>query len=499
MDDPYEKGHEFVDAAIEAFFKEGLGSWRSFGIFTHDPGTIIDNRKTLVNPEMFLESFVKLVRQNDHQAVLVLDATRSHSYSPSTPEGNEKLFAFMKDIGSLPTSLLLFGPPTEHVTLYGDTPQVKVDIDWLLNHKGFAARVIQEASLVTRSIKAKDLSDVFDLNGFSLCLIKSLGPPSFTEEALEAAKGAGTDQIASDITSSISSPFSAIYKGFRYAYKFAKLRQKRKGEEVQKEYEEWETMLETSFATEKLNKFVATKGLNPLLNQLSVNKFAVVLNTTTGTPYELFFPFLLRNLYDEWSAHSEKEHIFVCFDNATKYLIGKTTTDLIRPPPKTLTDIHFVGHFYTKDPPHEELLLATALDYLRERAIIVDMTPQLFDGVFKHLSFSTRAYLQKQFETIGKKTLKDDLYYLTYNRIKKNPWQLNKLQIGLTNKIYSSLRKAMTKVVDKITDRVATQDLDLPEEELRKLEERDQKDLAERQAELDAEREAELEDEKKIK
>jgi len=172
--------------------------------------------------------------------------------------------------------------------------------------------------------------------------------------------------------------------------------------------------------------------------------------------------------------------------------------NLIHPPPKLLETLHFVSQFHTREPPQNEYLVDVARDYLREKAVVIDMTPTLFDAVFRDLSLSTRSYLQKQFEVIGKKTLKEDMYYLTFNRNKKNPWQLNKLQVGITDKLLSSLKKAVSKVADKISFNVDSTDLDLPEKDLQKLRERDLKLLEQRQLELAAEREAEIEEEKKI-
>ncbi|MHA2406777.1 MAG: hypothetical protein ACXACA_00155 [Candidatus Ranarchaeia archaeon] len=498
MDDPYGKGQKFVNTAIETFFAKGVGKWKSFGIFTHDSGPLVDNEKVFISSDMFLKSISKITLKNNHQTLLILDALPSHSYSPSTSIGKTKLDDFLKEHESLPSSMLYFGKKPEDNQLFDSLETIKVDLDWILNHKAFTAKVVKAASIVQRSIKGKDLANVFDLKALGKFLIDSLGPPSFSEEAVQAAKGAGADQIASDVTSSISSPYSAIYKGIKYAYKFAKLRQKRKKKEVQQEYKEWEETVEKNFSQENLGNLVAEKGLNHLLNQLSINKYALILNGTKGTPYELFFPLFLRNFYEQWEAQTPEEQLYVCFDNAAEYLKEKTTTDLIRPPPQSLKNVHFVGHFFTKDPLNESLLTYTAKDYLRERAIVIDMTPKLFDAVFKELSLSTRSYLQKQFETIGKKTLKDDLYYLSYNRAKKVPWQLINLQMGVTGKIYSSLRKAITQIVDTISSSVESKDLDLPDQDVTILLEEEKKELEARQAELEAEMEAEIEEEKKI-
>ncbi|MHA2060062.1 MAG: hypothetical protein ACW976_04710 [Candidatus Ranarchaeia archaeon] len=499
MDDPYAKGQKFVNSAIDKFLTKGVEGWRSLGIFTHDPGPLIDTRKVFISPDMFLKSITKHTIKNNHQTLLILDASPTHSYSPSTPVGKAKIDYFLEELDSLPSSLLYFGKKPEGNPVFDNLESIKVDLDWVLNRKVFTAKVVKAASIVDRSIKGKDLANVFDLGALGKFLIQSLGPPSFSEEAVQAAKGAGADQIASDVTSSISSPYSALYKGIKYAYKFAKLRQKRKKEEVQQEYKEWEEMVEQNFSQENLGDLVTEKGLNHLLNQLSINKFVLILNGTHGTPYELFFPLFLRNLYEQWRAQTPDEHLYMCVDNAAEYLKDKTTTDLLRPPHQSLKNVHFVSHLYTKDPLNEALLTPTAKDYLRERAIIIDMTPKLFDAVFKDLKLSTRSYLQKQFETIGKKNLKDDLYYLSYNRAKKVPWQLNNLQMGMTGKLYSSLRKAVTQIVDTISSSIDSKDLDIPDHDLSNLLEEEKVELAARHEELEAEKEAEIEEEKKIK
>ena len=56
----------------------------------------------------------------------------------------------------------------EGVDLFDDLKTIKVDLDWLLSHKVYTAKVVKAASVVERSIKGKDLANVFDIPALSI-------------------------------------------------------------------------------------------------------------------------------------------------------------------------------------------------------------------------------------------------------------------------------------------------------------------------------------------
>ncbi|MHA1917020.1 MAG: hypothetical protein ACTSUV_01750 [Candidatus Ranarchaeia archaeon] len=515
MHEQYEKGLKFSKTAIFQFLDSIDPNWRSLGIFTFEEGEIIDTEEVFVSPEMLLLSVASILSRKNQNTLLIINSNKPHKYSISSENGKLIFDDSLNHFDFSQDSLFYFGSKLKENNIFESIPSLKIDLDWILDHKPFLAKVVEQSNLVNRNIKVNKLSDVFDIPELSKFFIKSLGPPSLSEDAVRKVQGITDDSIVSDLTTfnPITNPFGAAYKGIKYAYKLAKLRKERQQDEVQKQYSEWQENIDIGYSEEVLSDLFQSNGLEQLIHHMKNNKITIIINDTFGTPHELCLNLLLRNILDLWNKETNNEDLFCVLDNGSMYVRTQVFSDLIRPPPNSKVNLHFVSNFSTKNPSDEKILVETSKDYLRDLAIVFDISPKIFDQVFGNLSFSNKSFLQKQFEDVGKKTTKESIYYLTLDKSEKQQWKINKLKLRSMKTIFSSFKKDLEKKIispikkeirsqkDKTEDepQVETEKYHYSESELRRRYDADPSEFEKRQKELDEKIKEEKESEQNIK
>jgi hypothetical protein len=285
------------------------------------------------------------------------------------------------------------------------------------------------------------------------------------------------------------SPTTAVSRGVKYLGKFVSMVRDRRKQEVKEVYEEWTNRVKEGYSKENLEKFFddTEDYQSQLVEAVSSFKPILLILETRGTLYDLFLPLILQHLVSEIGfipphlrprreseeKKKEKEEAealriediseedlppvtdqliqsIIESEIAEKHEPG-VTEDIYEGKPQTIlfldaathlskfnrsfkfalnipekyTNMSVAASFFTDRDKITSALQEGVLDYMKERALIFDLHPQLFDLATARMPVSKKAWLNVQLQEMEKVRTDGEVAFLEYSEKDEESWKLH--------------------------------------------------------------------------
>lgn len=440
IDISYFEGFKYSLEVCKKMFGEELGSWHKLGIFSHEDDIILETEKSCIAPENFLTAIATHAREKKVPSILLLNARRDFQYNLLNFEVF-KTFNKLTDKYEIP--VFYFGTNISNTEHFADIKTIKIDFNWLSENKEFTAKIIEDACPVSRQVEADDVK-VENLESFNKFLVDKLGPPSLTEDLKSQIKQAEKEKVAADAISLLTAfvnPSVAVSRGIKYLSKFLGLVKKRRAKEMQEYLENWENNVKEGYSVDNLQKLIDEKAIEEFKEIFKEKNTCIIISDAFNTMHEFFIPIMLKNLLSEFEQESYT--VLYILDNIPGISKFKTAKEEILGINNELENFRLAGYIPTAKLTFNEESFELVRTFLKEKAIIFDISPEFFEKIHAGAPYSLKAFLIRKFEGLSVLKTKGTLGFLEFDATRTPNWRL---ETAKPSKLISKLRNIVKKI-----------------------------------------------------
>jgi hypothetical protein len=422
-----------------------IGIPENLGIVTYDINKLLTYEKGNLNSYTLLVGLANALTNLDKKSLLLINNTNSDNYRDIINFLSiikKKLNKNNKDC-----SIFTFGIIDSNENINSDPSSIKIDQVWLTENPKPLNDLLSELSIRKVDLDLKKIKSqkiLINQDELSSILIKYLGPPSFREsltlkideEAIEK-KGSEAASIAAGVGSFVvaSSPTLLLLKGLKYISGIYNIFKKRKDNETKEFLEKWKNEVINGYSKNNLDKLVESNGLKNFEKELNKVDLVIIVNFTSNTIYDLFYPILIENILEDIN----KKQIsldYLIFDNLSYFSKFEYFMKIFYSK-FAIPNKHFnlISTISTKNLVNTENTGKLIEEFMKYNNVFFDAASNFLSIIMGNQPLSEAAYIMNIFSEI--KTLKDeDLLPFIYFDISKKPnWQIIKVPIKLSQKL----------------------------------------------------------------